>query len=64
MTKSPNTQRQRWKLLPYLMPLLALIALAAIAYTSGQRLLAVAEAQAEEDAAMLHWWHENQRATM
>lgn len=61
---TPTTQRQRWKLLPYIMPLLALIALVAIAYAAGQRLLAVAEAQAEEDAAMIHWWHENQRATM
>ena len=60
---SPN-KRQSWELLPYVVPLLVLIALSVIVYASSQRIVSTAVELAEEDATVMNWWHEDQRDTL
>lgn len=64
MNQSPSTKRERWELLPYLLPLIVLVALAIIVYASGQRIVSTATELAEEDATVMNWWHEDQRETL
>lgn len=53
-----------WRLLPFLLPILVLAAGAAIITTSGQRVVDMAVQLAKEDAALMNWWHEDQRQTL
>lgn len=53
---------RRWGMnLPYLLPVIVLAALAVAVYAGGVRILSTAEALAQEDAALLNWWHVDQR---
>jgi len=55
----------RWgKLLPYLLALIVLLALGVIVFASGQQIVGTAVQLAEEDAAMMNWWQQNQRNTL
>jgi multiple sugar transport system permease protein len=53
-----------WRLLPFLLPFFVLIAGAAIIQASGQRVVETAVQLAKEDAALMNWWHEDQRQTL
>jgi len=64
MTQLSSTKRERWELLPYLLPLLVLVILGIIVYTSGQRIVSTATQLAKEDATIMNWWHEDQRETL
>lgn len=53
-----------WRLLPFLLPIFVLLAGAAIIQASGARVVDTAVQLAKEDAALMNWWHEDQRQTL
>lgn len=53
-----------WRLLPYLLPIFVLLAGAAVIQVSGERVVETAVQLAREDAALMNWWHEDQRQTL
>lgn len=53
-----------WRLLPFLLPLFVLLAGVAIIQASGARVVDTAVQLAKEDAALMNWWHEDQRQSL
>jgi hypothetical protein len=53
-----------WRFLPFLLPIFVLLAGAVIIQASEQRVVDMAVELAKEDAALMNWWHEDQRQTL
>ncbi|MEM7134668.1 MAG: sugar ABC transporter permease [Chloroflexota bacterium] len=64
MNSSSKYTSRHWQILPYLLPLLVFLALAAIVNASQQRVLATAEELSFEDISILNWWQVNQRENL
>ncbi|MBV7330742.1 sugar ABC transporter permease [Chloroflexi bacterium TSY] len=64
MNQSSQTEGKRARILPWLIALALFLALMLIAYASGQRISALGQRMALEDAEMMNWWQQQQRASL
>ncbi|NJN83617.1 MAG: hypothetical protein HC802_15930, partial [Caldilineaceae bacterium] len=69
MNPSNNTKLNErygtwWRLLPFILPFLVLVTGAIMILASSQRLVNTAVQLAKDDAAMMNWWHEDQRQSL